>query len=594
MSLRGTYQKDKGVAPSGGGAARTRPVRPAGGGGASSSGGFTASEKQIDAVRAMQRIMGRLEEMLAMADVAQKAATLLNNQNVTADVIMKDSRSWGATSAGGTSGSYDGLWGGNTKGSLEKIAAFVKNAGIDGVIIQPGTGDKPYNDMKDEDVIKIANDNITNLGRLFTKLGLSVPTEVGQRAGSGYVLDKVSQSLDNTMIGASPWPEYYGDYPITVGDLRDFLTFFYMIQGLGYTDCEPLSTGSEKKEVNREEEEARYQYASLPESKIEKLAREVLEKSIFRLAQEAPAAQPATPEEVKPAEEASDIGEDGVCVNVIDDIIRWFARRSRSIYAQMIRGSERSEPHPLYTNRVISPTDTKAAQGYMSAIRNIYTQWMSIKKNIEKKLIDEGKAQRPVVTQDILLDVLRGGLDEPGGGAARRREQGGVGSGGAYTVPAGTYSQAKMEGPIANYMPLESLNVSDGFTAEQQTIQDLTGMTKGGELPSIDMREWRGGNWADIAIQYIKAPTQTEQLRKFPEWASNVQRIVNEMFRYWQDDIHQMELPRNARDRVMRAQQTILGRWNAYIRAAIADSQRNMANAVARVNSGQPMGGRYR
>lgn len=589
MSLRGTYQKDKGQAPSGGGAARKRPTSES----VSSSSPVSSvvSEKQRDAVRTMQRIMGKLEEELAMADVAQKAAITLNKPEITSDVIMRDSRSWGATSAGGTSGSYDGIWGKNTKNSLQKIALFVQRAGVDGVIIQSGTGDSPYKEMNDADVIKIANDNITNLGRLFSKLGRSVPNEVAERGGAGYVLDKVSSQLDNTMVGANPWPNYYGDFPVTAGDMKDLLTFFYMVQGLKYTSCKPLG-GEEKKEEVKTEERPRYQFASdLPESELQKLAREILDKSIFKLAQEAPV------EEVKPVEEApaetQSLGDDGVCVNIIDDMIKWFGVRSRMIYEQMLRGSDRAQPHPISPNRVIEKTDVEASKAYMSAVRRIYEQWMSVKKKIESKLVETGKADKPVVTLDLLTDTLRGGLEETsGGGAARRRETGEPG--GAYTVPAGTYNQAKMEGPIANYMPLESLNVSDGFIAEQQTIQELARMTKGGELPSIDMREWRGGNWADIATQYIKESTQTEQLRKFPEWASNVRRVINEMFRYWQDDIQNMDLPRNARDRIMRGQQTVLGRWNAYIKAAIADSQRNMADTIARVNSSQPMGGRYR
>src|SRR5690606_7899500 len=394
MSLRGIYQKDKGQAPSsGGGAARVRPS----GGGVAPSGSSNVSEKQVEAVRSMQRVMGRLEEELAMADVAQKAATKLNNPDITADVIMQDSRSWGATSGGGMTGSYDGLWGGNTKGSLQKIADFIKKAGIKNVVIQPGNGEKPYEEMSDDEVIKMANDNLTNLGRLFVELGRSSPQEVTQRGGAGYILDKVSESLDNTMVGQNPWPDYYGSYPVTAGDVKDITSFFYLIQGIRYTDCKPLETAKKEEPEAKAQGRERFQFAALPESSIEKFAREVLEGSIFRLAQETPPATQTT-EEVKPVEEAP---ENGVCFNVIEDMLNWFHRRARMVFEQINRGYEKSEPYPLDQSRVVGARDMEAAKYYMGAVRNLHAQWASVRKSILKELEDRNMQEKPVVTLEI-------------------------------------------------------------------------------------------------------------------------------------------------------------------------------------------------
>src|SRR5690606_1968949 len=105
----------------------------------------------------------------------------------------------------------------------------VQRAGIKNVVIQPGDGAVPFKEMSDEDVVKMANDNITNIGRLFVELGRASPKEIGERGGAGYVLDKVSESLDNTMVGQNPWPDYYGSYPVTAGDIKDIGSFFYFI-----------------------------------------------------------------------------------------------------------------------------------------------------------------------------------------------------------------------------------------------------------------------------------------------------------------------------------------------------------------------------
>lgn len=591
---------------SGGGAAR-RPS--GGGGGAARRGGGTGdrSEKQTDTVRTMQGIMAKLRDELQIESKAEAALKKISKDGKapagleSAQKISETARAFGSTSAGGTTGTQDGIWGPNTKKALQAIKDFVKQAGISGVIINPGEGASPYREMKDEDVIKTAQANITNLARLFVEVGLDAPPEAAQQGGSGYILDQVADSLHDLMIGQNPWPQYWGSRPVTVGDLRDLLTFFYLIQGLKYTDCQPLE---EKKKPEPKGRGGRARGASVEESELEKFAQEVLSGSLFSFAEPAaaadeeavPGAPAATPKEEAEGEAEGEEekkeetpaprtggegpmkgGGDGHCFSTIGHFIWWFSQRARAVYAQMMSMKREARPHPVYTDRAVTDTDVKAAQAYMAAMRNIAMQWAQIMGRVEDILRERGWTGRdgnpnPVVTLQVLLEAMQSG----GGGAGRGRGgAGGRGSGG-YTIPGDDLQDRALKGPIRNYMPLENLLNSDYFAAQSQA--ELASMTRGG-LPNIDIRTWRTGSWTDIATRYIDAPTQTEQLRLFPQWAGLVRKVIQEMFTNWQRDYEgQYDVAT-----VLRRQDRMLSTWEQYIRAKISQAQRYMDREVSRV-----------
>jgi hypothetical protein len=604
------------ASPSGGAGAGRRPA--GGGGGTGGGGGGTGgcSEKQTDTVRTMQGIMAKLRDELQLKAKAEAAKEKIKKADGsyqegldTAEKISEIARTFGSTSAGGTTGTQDGIWGGNTKKSLQAIKDFIQKAGISGVIISVGEGSSPYREMKDEDVIKAAQDNITNLARLFVAVGLDTPPEAAQQGGSGYVLDQVADSLHDLMIGQNPWPDYWGSRPVTIGDLRDLLTFFYLIQGLKYTDCQPLEErAAPARRRGREEDDrgGRARGAATDQSELEKFAQEILQNTLFSFAVPesgeavpgAPAAAEATPAaEAEGDDEAEDAprsggegpmegGGDGHCFATIGHFIWWFSQRARAVYAQMMNLIRiKTTKHPIYKDRYVEDIDVQAAQAYMAAMRNIAMQWAQMMSRVEDILRKRGwtgrdGAQNPVVTLQILLEAMQGG-----GGAGRGPGGGGPGGGGSgspgYTIPGDDPQSRALNGPIQNYMPLENLLNSDFFYAQSQS--DLASLTRGG-LPNIDIRTWRTGSWTDIATRYVEAPTQTEQLRMFPQWAGLVRKVIQEMFTNWQRDYEgQYDV-----ETVLRRQDRMLSTWEQYIRAKISQAQRMMDREVARVGSREP------
>ena len=556
------------------------------GGSTSSTSTSGSSAKRVDIVRTMQGIMAKLRDELQFDAKAQNAFSRINaNTQNKPPQELKDaasvksfSQSFGSTSAGGLTGTLDGIWGPNTTKALLKIKDFITKGNIKGVILTESPSGK------DEEVIKLAQDNITNLARLFGAVGLDAPESAMNQGGSGYKLDSVDEQLSNLANRPNPWPKYWGAKPVTVGDVKNIETFFVMIQGLRYTKCQPLSGGEGQKpsarprvsEKPRASERLSIQNprgavrASLNPD-LEKLAKEILDESIFKLAQDN---EPPS----------------GHCFSTISDFITWFMIRARSVFNQISTLRDSASPHPVFENRAVTDTDVKAAQFYMDSMQDIYREWGSIAGRIEKILRDKGWDGQnghpmPIVTYDILMQVATssgyGGIGGTGGtGGSRGRGRGAGGTGSTVEGDAGVNVN---DGPIQRYMPLENiLNENTNFRADAGILERLRQLSAGGKLPNLDQRTWSSGSWISLADRYIEGANDAEKLRIFPEWAGLIRDLIQSLFRNWQTDAG------DAIDQqtILRRQDTMTDTWTQYINSKIRTAQNNMAEAVNRRETG--------
>lgn len=632
----------------GGGAGKT----PAGGGGGGTGGGGgaaagKASDKQKDAVRTMQQVMNKLNTDLQDEQTAKNAHAKIVAANKgtapknypDANSLKQAAQSWGSTAIKGQAGAAaaDGIWGPATKAALSRIKQFVSEANIGNVLIQEGQGARPYREMDDAAVIKAAQENITNLGRLFQSLGMSVPSQVGQQGGSGYVLDKVPRQL--TLEAAQtdePWPEYYKEQIVTVGDLRSFSRFFKLIMSLRYTECRALQGGDleewkkskekpeEKKEKEKEKEKptaaergeaagrgaqrgsrsvggpggsvmlgdaADGRYASeCLDCELQKIADEILNKSLFRIAQE----EEIEPTPVDPAEveggkpkNVSGTGTgkaqtpvqnvpqgDGICFYTVEDMLKWFYSRAGAVYGQLERYRSEAMPHPIRKDATPTDMDLRAANAYRAAIAKLWDEWQKIRDAVLKQINNE---KQPVVTYNMIYNASRSQLGEGlGGGAAKRgrgrgrgRDRGGPGGGGGWTMSG--YAQ---QGPISQFMRLNRLlEMADG-PESWEAADKLRELSKDGRLPEISLRSWSSRDWQRIAYRSVAGDTESEQLYNFPKWAREVRNLIRALYVDWEEAV-------NPADRVAATQHRMWERWNNAIRGTISAAQGGMADAMS-------------
>jgi hypothetical protein len=559
--------------------------RPSGSGVASDRSSTDATK---DAVRTMQQLMGKLNTDMQTGTVVENALEKIKSANNgtapvefdTTDKIKQSVRSWGATSAGGTQGSYDGIWGRNTKAQLENIKRFIVDTKFPGIIIQEGTGASPSHDMEPADLKKMAEDNIANLVRLFESLGMSTPS-IGGKGGnlSSFPLDRIrSELMTNDATAPQPWPEHAGDVRVTVGDMRSLVNFFQFIQQLKYTPCRPLEDADRGREENRtarRRSEVDLGYADDTDD-IETFAGIILDGSLIRLgyggAQHGPATETAA---------ASAEGGQWHCFYTVDEIFRWFASRARMVLAQIQDLIAERKPHPFYPDRLVNEQDEAAATAYLAAASGLWRQWSRIKHNVLHKIQQRGNIDHPQVTLDMIMDDAES-LQEPGAG--RRRGDRGEGSSGrgigAETISDGgeyNISQRSLRGPIREFMPLNWLLSSDEFRDLEVDTSKLEELSKDGRIPDIHRQVWRQGNWINLAIQNVKGNSNTEKLHNFSQWAGAVRDVLYDLYAGWESS-NRAELS----EQIIAQQNRELNRWGDAITSIISRAQRGMPNAVKR------------
>lgn len=604
LQHRAKYALNLPGAPAGGNKAPKNNSGSGGSGGGSSGGGSKAvsgkiSEKQENAVRTMQQVMNKLNTDLQDEQIAKNAHKIVVSVNNGAapqnypdhSSIMMAAQSWGATAIKGRSGSApeDGIWGPSTKSALGRIKQFVSDTNIGNVLIQEGQGTRPYQEMDDASVIKAAQENITNLGRLFGVLGMTVPSQVGQQGGSGYVLDKVPRQL--TLEAAQteePWPQYYVEQIVTVGDLSSFSKFFKLIMSLRYTECRPLQGGDldawNKNNKSKEKSDAAdgsYESDCL-ECDLKNLAEEILNASLFRFGQEEPT-------EVKPSDvesrESPEYNQDknyrgsakgdttpvvpqtasnGICFYTIEDILKWFYARASSVYAQLERYRTEAMPHPIRKGSFPNDMDLRAANAYRSAISNLWDEWEKIRDEVMLKT----NPKEPIVTYNMIYDASSSKLGDGLGGRDRqgRGGRGGrPGSGGGWTMSG--YAQ---EGPISDFMRLERLvEIANGTHSNiDEAAANVRALSRDNRIPEISLRAWRSNDWQRLAYSSVIGKNESEQLYNFANWARSIRNLIRALYVDWEGSV-------NPADAVVQRQHREWDRWNDAIRAVIATATKD-------------------
>lgn len=576
------------------------------------------SKDQANVVTTMQQLMGQFGIDLSSAEKAQAAIKKLN-VNIKPEDLTREARSWGATRIG-TSGTAtgDGEWGPNTKTALLRIKKFVTDNKVPNVLIQEGQGNSPWHEMKDADIIKMAEANIANLSRLFAALGLETPAVATGRGKSNTEYDRVPRVLTQEAAGADPWPKHYGggeDNPtggilITAGSLSTFDRFFQIletltIQGIG---CAPLSgRDAEAVRKGRGEERGKKRRAFL-EVDIQKLASEILDGCIVRLAQNNPhdpsvyakqpqgptvpvtqpgANQPHVPtapmsppraagaQKTEPAPlanvdkgtEKAPAAQGSLCVNMIDAMMRWFRDRSAMVYQQIVDASrEAGEIHPIKVpaQRLITDEDVRAAGDYRASINELSNLWARIRRQLLANAeVDENT---PTVTREMIVRS-GGGEGREGGPGAGRGAPGGSG----YTVPgeseAGDYLQD--QGPIRDYIPLSNLGYDQFSNEAVNVLKDDSA-----NVPDLDIREWQQGLWTQIADRYIPGDSEYVRWQAFPGWARKVTNAINGLFLTWRD--------KNPAPEIMVQQQRKLEQWTSTIQATTNRALRQMQTMLGK------------
>lgn len=566
-----------------------------------------------NAVRTMQQLMNKLNTDMQTGNAASIALEKIQEANKgslpeafnSVEKIKIAVRPWGATSAGGTTGAFDGIWGPNTKAQLERIKSFISDTGLPGMIIQEGNGTSPYREMNPDDLKKIAEDNIANLSRLFEALGMSSPNISGKSANlSSFSLDRIKRELTTEdAITPKPWSaDSIGDVRVTVGDMRSFVRFFQFIQTLKYTPCRPLE-GSDRSKDDRNSVDD-----------FETIANIILDGSLIRLAQTATErsargqssgeaanrsyqTNKAERESVtnknisdnarsssniannKPTDDMpSTTGTNGQwhCFYTIDEILRWFSSRARMVLTQVQDLISEHKPHPFYPERIVNSQDEAAASAYLAASNGLWEQWNAMKDNVLRQIQNKGPQaeNNPQVTLDMIMKGGAGTLPTPG--AARRRGEGysDSGRGGATATTVSTEDNVEnrnLLGPIKEFMPLNWL-IDSGFKADTIKLEKLS---RNGSLPDIHRQVWRGGNWINIAINSINGRSNTEKLQKFPQWAGLVRDAIYDLYSNWESENRE-----KLNEKIISQQNRELNRWGDTITSIITRAQMNMSDAI--------------
>ena len=484
-------------------------------------------ENQKGIVMTMQQLLNDLTSKITIN--AKKIAIKLQ---VPENEIRNLAPKFSNTSGGPQKEREDGIWGKNTKNSLVNLKSFTEKFKIPSTI-KEGYGVSPYKEMKDSDIINIANENIDNIVKIFNVLGLETNVKNIKRTNSGTIYDHVGPDLTEDQLDSPV--EKLGKFPVTGGHLKDLVNFFRLINPMTLegSACEPLPSLAT---------------AELNSDILQKLAEIILSESIFKLAQQ-PAVAPTITKRPK-----------GHCLNEIDDIIQWFAERANALHAQL---EENKNPDQ----------DIKNAEEYMAGVRNISDLWNNIRDKVEQILRNAGQEKPPVVTSHVLYKAMNDAASGPG--AARRRSAPGDTRSDAETISSNKDYSNILNGPLKPFMTLESDIVK--FPVDEdgdEALNQLRSMSKNETLPNIDMEDFQNGKWISIALNNISGDKATV-LKSFRAYANLIGDVLASMFRKW---AYQYRTKLSAD--VVRQQQRLAVEWQDNIRSIISRSGASLGRAL--------------
>jgi len=535
-------------------------------GGAAPSGGVKSTNKDVDAVVAtMQNLMADLGTKLSTPDAAQAVVGRLQQENpntkVTAKMITDQAvhfaRTGSSTSSRATAA--DGVWGKNTHDALVAIQNLVAQLNIKDVIISEGTGPAPYKSMKDEELIERARDNISNISRIFGALGIQTSIEsVGESSGM-VVVDMVDPYLLESGL-TDPFGAGWGTRAVTMGNLADLLSFFDFMSGLRPSfPCNSL--GGDKEVPKAETVPARPVTAALDDY-FERLAKEVLDRSIIRFGQAVEAAPPSAAPTVS----------DPHCVSVIDEVIKWFSERSRIIFNEFFPERLRNRlpnPRPDQKGKIVTMHDAQLGAFYVQQMDAISNTWNDIKDSIIKAFKAQGKTNPPIVTRKMIRDALSG-VGTSGtttGKAHKRRDDGGNGG---EDVEGMTIHRRQQKPPLDRFMALSN------FSGD--AVDRVAKLSAGGVLPEINLREWSSGAWTSLAQSDVAGQDDAQKYANFGPWAAAIRDALRDAYNEWKSY--------GPNDQLLEQQRDWLNRWVGRINATIGTWQGEFKERMERARRG--------
>ena len=574
----------------GGGGVTGKAHIPGGHGEVAPTSGVKSTNKDVDGtVATMQNLMADLGTQLSKPDVAQSVVATLKQQDpnsrATTKLITDQAVHFARTgsSASSRATASDGVWGKNTRDALIAIKNLVTQLNIKDVIISEGTGTIPYQSMKDEELIEKARENINNLSRIFGTLGIQ--TSVASVAeGSGMiVIDVVDPSLPDSGL-SDPFGTGWGNHPVTMGDLSDLLSFFDFMSGLKpHFPCEPLDS---EPQTAPKLSPAKAPATAALEDYFGKLASEILNRSIFRLGQDAETIPVAT----TPLTTAPAVS-DSHCLSVIEESIKWFLQRANAEYEELYRTWNKSLPSPRSDRKgkIANKYDTQIGKFYTQQMENISNAWNEIKNDIINAIKAHGNPKAPIVTRKMIRELLHGVGGTTGKAHQRRDESEGEARG--HTV---NYGKSGGEPPLGNFIIMQNFP-----TSQTKAVSDLT---IAGLLPQLNINDWSFGGWEQIALSNVAGEGDGAKYANFGPWAAAVRDALRDMYNKWstsainqfndwkergRHDDRLLEEEYNKLQSTLEKQHDLLGKWEDKIRGILGVWGREYKERMERARKGQ-------
>jgi hypothetical protein len=530
------------------------------------------SKDADDAVRTMQKLMIDLGSQLSQPAAAQMALTKLKkefpNIQVTAEYIQGMARKFSNTAAAGLGKSpIDGVWGQNTRNVLIIIKNFINTLGIKDILLSEGTGPSPY--KTNDNILALAKQNIDNLSRLFGVFGIDTTVKEVSRNIVTMVVDMIDVNLLEDGVN-NPFA-HWNNHPVMVSDLTNLTSFFEFTRGLKPSfPCTPLDqiSGGKKKPMPKQtvtKPDSRSQTTASFEDYIQKLANEILDKSIYRIGQEAPLAAAIVPET------ASDSVSDPHCVTVFDEIIKWFKDRSSqmfdSIYSSYNKSTE--SPRPDRKGKAGTLFDAQLADYYTRQMGKISDAWRDIRNAVIDTLRERGDS--PIVTSRVLREAI--GDSNSGRGKAHEsrdkahEDERGEGEGSGRTV----HNQSNPP-PLSSFMSMQNFE-----EYAPNSLEQVRQLTDGYTLPELDIRKWNS-SWTTLA-QEVVGKDDAEKYKNFGPWAKSIKNTLHEVYRNWKSERHN--------DDELKRQYDFLNRWIGRINATLGTYSDTYLELMERARRGK-------
>lgn len=467
-----------------------------------------------------------------------------------------------ASTGGQYGGQNDGVWGRNTTAALNAFNSFVKTSNLDIENVEIGN-EEYYKTVSSDELTKIAEGNSNVIRGLFAKLDISpsektkaetsttkIPAGVYDMIPEYLTVDSMKKPLDSSGIGK---------IPVTPDDVDNIAKFFYFITSSITTawddSCEPLFTGKKSKEQKQTATQEPATTAGFDEDYIQKLAEQVLDKSIIRLSQEAP-------EKIQEQEKTVDTYDKGICFSVFERILTWFQIRASALKQQLVTSGANKDK-------------IENATKYNDSIQKIIGQWFMFKRHIIENLEADGRASRPIITLEDIANAFKDSKEERETGRPRVR---GVSTRDGETGHRSETLDDRKElknGPIQGFIRLEQLIRAYGLEKTDPNVEAIRNIASHESLLPIDFNVWsNANNWVSLAQQNVKGPG-TEMYTNFPRYANLVAHILNAIYAKWVSE--ESETSQYA-DEEQRNQLKNLSAWGSRIQDLISVAQRFIRN----------------